>query len=70
MGRRTVKQNPNYENTFDFFDGKKEVASVTIYDDGLIEFQGTHQVVIECVGTKEEEIIIGKENPLSIKDAV
>jgi hypothetical protein len=67
MARRTVRQHSTHENTFEFFNGTKRVAYVTLYDDGLIEFSGIHEVAIECVGSKnKEEVIVGG---LAIKKA-
>jgi hypothetical protein len=44
--------------TFDWIKGKEVVASITIYEDGLVEFSGGKgkSVSIEQVGTDEQRV--------------
>jgi ArsR family metal-binding transcriptional regulator len=52
-----------YEKTFDWIKGKKIVATITLYDEGLIEFSdkvGNREVAIESLGTKNTTVIVQK----------
>ena len=47
-----------YENTFDWIENGKIVASITLYPEGLVEFSGIHSVAIECVGDSVDEAVV------------
>ena len=53
-------ERPNNPGTFDWMQGKKIVASITLYDEGLVEFSGGELVVgIERIGRKDQQVAIG-----------
>ncbi len=51
---------------FDWKIGERVVATIAIYAEGLVEFQGEHMVAIEDVSCPEETIIV---NQLAIRQA-
>lgn len=50
-----------YPGTLDWIKGKKIVATITLYDEGLIEFSdkvGNKEVTIESLGTKNATVTV------------
>jgi hypothetical protein len=50
---------PNYPNTFDWKEKGHTVATIMLYPEGLVEFQGKHEVAIEGIGDDEDISIDG-----------
>lgn len=47
--------------TFEWTRNGKKIASITLYDDGIVNFRGRrdYSLFIEKVGTKEQQIFLG-----------
>jgi len=43
---------------FRWMKGEKRVATIALYAEGLVEFDGKHEVAIECIGEDTEAIDI------------
>lgn len=64
-----VEPRPNYEGTFDWVEDGKVVASITLYDEGLVEFGSKQiEIAVECIGTEDEQVAINKDNHVTTVD--
>jgi len=63
---------PNNEGTFDWVDDTgRPIATITLYEDGLVEFNSQNsklELMIERIGTEEEQVVINKDDHVATVD--
>jgi len=55
-----IVADPNYPGMYRWIKGKNDVARITLYPEGLVEFSSAvGDVTIENVGTRHEQVCVG-----------